>query len=77
MKATNPSRNGSKSSSNEESIKSTATASKDDSECSEAFGSNVEQAPSEKVDSEEGILYITNTTVGVWGDIHRSTLHVL
>ncbi|XBI75226.1 hypothetical protein VPH35_068622 [Triticum aestivum] len=54
MKATNPSRNGSKSSSNEESIKSTATASKDDSECSEAFGSNVEQAPSEKVDSEEG-----------------------
>uniref|UniRef100_A0A8I7BAD5 Uncharacterized protein n=1 Tax=Hordeum vulgare subsp. vulgare TaxID=112509 RepID=A0A8I7BAD5_HORVV len=54
MKATNPSRNGSKSSSNEESIESTATATKYDTEGSEAFGSNAEQAPAEKVDSEEG-----------------------
>ncbi|XP_044985885.1 uncharacterized protein LOC123453177 isoform X2 [Hordeum vulgare subsp. vulgare] len=53
-KATNHSRNGSKSSSNEESIRSTATASKDDTEVSEVFGSNVEQAPAENVDSEEG-----------------------
>ncbi|KAI4986312.1 hypothetical protein ZWY2020_018942 [Hordeum vulgare] len=51
-KATNHSRNGSKSSSNEESIRSTATASKDDTEVSEVFGSNVEQAPAENVDSE-------------------------
>ncbi|KAI4986308.1 hypothetical protein ZWY2020_018938 [Hordeum vulgare] len=53
MKATNPSRNGSKSLSNEESIESTATATKYDTEGSEAFGSNAEQAPAEKVDSEE------------------------